>query len=262
MGSISDSNPPGDDFLIRQKRDTERAAQEQAAALTAQATTISKGGLLVKDGGSIVVQAPGSIILAGGAFAAATVSATSSVTAPTVTASSDLVSGGNAYIAGFAFTPGAFGYDITYTRQQVWMGNDGRIAWASSSREKKTDIHDAFTAGWLDPLAILDISSKMFHYRAELAKRDDPESLEYVGPDYHVAWEFGAIAEELHTLGLWQVVVYKEHWKPIGIHYDLLGLLAIEASKHIWRKHLELRADHLTLVRKVEAIEVLLGIDF
>lgn len=159
---------------------------------------------------------------------------------------------------GYIFTPLGYSYDITYTRRGAWLGNDGRLGYASSSAAKKANIRDAE----IDPEAVLAIAPRLFNYRAELAKQAED-------PSYHVATEFGAIAEELHELGLWQVVIYE--WdvhqrveavlgddgapvvdelgepvmqavgepervgepRPVGIHYEMLGLLAIEAAKHL-----------------------------
>lgn len=143
------------------------------------------------------------------------------------------VSAGSANItttSGYIVTPAGYALDITYTRRAAWLGNDGRLGWASSSREHKTNIRNAK----LDPTAILKIVPRLFNYRAEVEKHKDD-------PDYKVATEFGAIAEELHDLGLWQVVVY-EDGKPVGIHYDLLGLLAIHAAEYVWAQHLALEA--------------------
>lgn len=150
------------------------------------------------------------------------------------------VSAGSANItttSGYIVTPAGYALDITYTRRAAWLGNDGRLGWASSSREHKTNIRNAK----LDPTAILKIAPRLFNYRAEVEKHHDD-------PDYKVATEFGAIAEELHDLGLWQVVVY-EDGKPVGIHYDLLGLLAIEAAEYVWAQHQSLEAR----VAKLEA---------
>lgn len=143
------------------------------------------------------------------------------------------VSAGSANVtttSGYVFTPAGYAFDITYTRRAAWLGNDGRLGWASSSREHKTNIRDA----QLDPTAILKIAPRLFNYRAEVEKHKDD-------PAYKVATEFGAIAEELHELGLWQVVVYEDD-KPVGIHYDLLGLLAIEAAEYVWSQHQALEA--------------------
>jgi len=69
----------------------------------------------------------------------------------------------------------------------------------------------------------------MFNYRAEIEKRDDD-------PEYVVADEFGAIAEDLHDLGLGVVVDYDEAGEPRGINYQMVALLAIEAAKHVNKK--------------------------
>lgn len=163
----------------------------------------------------------------------------------TISAGSDMTT------QGFFWSPNAYNYDITYTRHQMWMGNDGRIAWASSSRSKKANIRDAE----IDPLAVLAINVRAYNYRAEIAKRDDPDSPEYVGPDYHVAEELGTIAEELHELGLWQAVEYEDHVKPVGVHDHLLGHLAIRAVQHVWQQHQDLAARHDSLLSRVEALE-------
>lgn len=168
---------------------------------------------------------------------------------------------------GYVFTPLGYAYDITYTRRGAWLGNDGRLGYASSSAAKKANIRDAA----IDPEAVLAIAPRLFNYRAELAKQAE-------NPDYHVATEFGAIAEELHELGLWQVVIYE--WdvrqaveqavdengvalvddagepvtrpvgepqrigepRPVGIHYEMLGLLAIAAAKHLQSRLLDVEA--------------------
>ena len=142
-------------------------------------------------------------------------------TTGSVTAGTTVNAGTNVNVGGYVYTPAGYGYDITYTRRSAWLGNDGRLGYASSSREKKTNIRDAK----IDPKAVLAIVPRLFKYRAEVAKnRKDP--------DYEAATEFGAIAEELHDLGLTEVVFY-EDGKPAGIHYDLLGLLAIVAAQSV-----------------------------
>jgi len=169
-----------------------------------------------------------------------------------ITAAGDITSTG-----GYLVSPAGPGFDITTGRVAAWWRtSDGRLAFASSSREKKTNIVDAD----IDPTAVLAISIRAFNYKAEIAKRDDPKSPEYVGPKYHVALEVGGIAEELHDLGLWPVVIYKDHWKPIGIHYELLGLLAIKATQYVWNEHLALRKAHNALARDVEALKKLAGL--
>ena len=149
--------------------------------------------------------------------------------AGTMSAGAVSTTGDIATSGGYVFTPAGYAYNITYSRVGAWLGNDGRLGYASSSRKTKTNI----VASDVDPEAILKVCSVLFDYRAEVAKRDDPESPEYVGPDYVVHREFGAIAEDLHDLGLGVVVDYDENGEPRGIIYPMVGLLAIEAAKHL-----------------------------
>lgn len=129
-----------------------------------------------------------------GAVQGGTVSSSS-----TVTAGSDL-RGTNLYATG------APGYNISNTRVAAWLESaTGRLGTASSSERYKQDIVPAD----IDTDAILAMQVVHFHYRAEIAKRDDPSSPYYVGPDYKVSTEVGLIAERLHELGLWQFVVYQ-----------------------------------------------------
>ncbi|MEO6116018.1 MAG: hypothetical protein ABIP33_06500 [Pseudolysinimonas sp.] len=187
----------------------------------------------------------------------------------------DVNAGGNVNVTGYVFTPAGYAFDITYTRRGAWLGNDGRLGWASSSITAK-ELLDSIAEP--DAEMILSITSHHYERKAELAKRDDPKAPTYVGPGYHVAIEWGAIAEELHTLGLWQVVIYDWTIKyqlaevldadgnqildadglvlkervgsgervgegvPVGIHYELLGLLSIIATRHVWKAHQALAA--------------------
>lgn len=129
-----------------------------------------------------------------GAVQGGTINSTS-----TVTAASDL-RGSNLYATG------APGYNISNTRVAGWLESaTGRLGTASSSERYKQDIIPAD----IDTAAILAMQVVHFHYRAEIAKRDDPTSPDYVGPDYKVSTEVGLIAERLHELGLWQFVVYQ-----------------------------------------------------
>lgn len=97
--------------------------------------------------------------------------------------------------------------NFTGTRVAAWwLTATGQGGTASSSERFKTDIE----AVGLDHLrAILSIDVVHFSYIDEVRKRDDPTFDGYVGPDYHVATNIGAIAERLHEAGLWEFVVYE-----------------------------------------------------
>jgi len=153
------------------------------------------------------------------------------VAAGILTASANLSVGGGGTIPGPFYNQYAYDNEITYGRLTAWVGNDGRLGWASSSRTRKDNIEPA----QIDPLAVLAIQPVVFNYKAELEKRAED-------PDYDVALEFGAIAEDLDELGLSVVVDYDADGSPRGINYQMLSLLAVEAAKHIWSEHQSLEA--------------------
>lgn len=134
------------------------------------------------------------------------------------------------------------GFNITGGRVTAWLENaTGRVGMATSSERYKQAIVNAAT----DPNAILGISVKYYQYNAEVAKRDDPNSPDYVGPDYHVAVNIGMIAEDLHAAGLWEFVVYQRdadgnlvldtNGQPIpdGIHYEVFGVAVLIAAQSL-----------------------------
>ena len=234
--------PSAEDDVVREQRDLARRQMENAAARTAEATTIGKGGITVKDGGSITVEAPGTIDLLGGAFSAASLTASGTVQGASVTASGTVQgatvnSTGNVTassdVGASGYLRGAAGpaFNISTTRVASWLrSSDGLVATASSSRRFKTNI----CPSGVDPLAILQIEDVLYQYIVEVRKRDDPTSEEYVGPEYHVATEIGAIAEQLNELGLWHFVYFDRNPDgtlmldadgeaiPSGIHYQML----------------------------------------
>lgn len=126
----------------------------------------------------------------------------------------------NALTAGFTSSGGvnaadlyarnAPGFNITGTRVSGWWESaTGRAGTASSSERFKSDIEEV----GLDHLrAILGVQVVHFSYTDEIRKRDDPTFDGYVGPDYHVGVNIGAIAEQLHAAGLWELVVYEHEW--------------------------------------------------
>lgn len=170
-----------------------------------------------------------------GQFSALTVGGSGATIGGPVSASGG-VSGSDLY------TSNGPGFNITAGRVAAWLQNsDGRVGTATSSRRYKTAIEDAAT----DPMAILGVSVKYYQYKAEVAKRDDPNSEGYVGPDYHVAINIGMIAEDLHEAGLWEFVVYQRDKDdnlvldengaviPDGIHYEIFGLAVLVAAQSL-----------------------------
>lgn len=117
---------------------------------------------------------------------------------------------GNVTVGGAFYSPNAYATDITWTRRQGAVGNDGRFGYVPSSRRKKT----AIVAADEERLrALLDVEPKTFRYRAQMGAGD----------------ELGLIAEELDEAGLRELVYYDETGTPEGIEYGMLSvpLLAI-----------------------------------
>jgi len=151
-----------------------------------------------------------------------------------VNATGNVVAGGN--VSGANVTGGnvfaqSLATNITAPRVTLWGRTaDGFIGTASSSRRFKMNIRDS----GIDPCAVLQIEDVLYNYIDEVRKRDDPEYEHYVGPKYRVATEIGAIAEQLHEIGLWQFVIYERDTDgslaldgsgepiPSGIHYQML----------------------------------------
>jgi hypothetical protein len=196
----------------------QRQIDEDRSARSLAASSIGAGGLTVKNGGSITVEPGGNITLQNGNFNAANVTASNNVTAGGTVQGAAVNSTGNMTAAGTVtanadvnaagYLRGALGptFNITTGRVTTWTRtSDGLVGTASSSRRFKTNIRPS----GIDPLAVIQIEDVLYEYIAEVRKRDDPTYEEYVGPEYHVATEIGAIAEQLHALGLWQFVIYE-----------------------------------------------------
>lgn len=150
---------------------------------------------------------------------------------------------------------GAYNNDITATRRGAWWRSNGDAGYASSSIHKKNLI-DGIDAP--DIMALLEAAavSTYYQYLAELDKRDNPDNPEY-DPDYHVATEWGGIAQWFDALGLWQVVVYENHSEPVAIHYEMTGMLGIESARTVWR---EFKAYREVTEARIAALEQAVGI--
>lgn len=137
--------------------------------------------------------------------------------------------------------------EVTSSRVALWGRTaDGFIGTASSSETLKTGIVDAD----IDPEVVLALGVKHYSYLAEVAKRDDPKSPDYVGPDYHVATEVGMLAEDLHKAGLWQFVVYAR--EPVLVEEPIEDDYTVPPEDGKQPNH---RAD-VRLVRKGDRLKV------
>lgn len=129
--------------------------------------------------------------------------------------------------------------NITAGRVTVWgRTSDGFLGTATSSERFKTNIRpvdiDSKSA------AICQIVVSYFEYIDEVRKRDDPDYEFYVGPHHHVGTNMGAIAEQMHELGLWEWVVYEREmvYEPGPI--DDRGQSEELFLPGVWVEHLKL----------------------
>jgi hypothetical protein len=280
-GNLAWQMPPREDDIMRRTADLQRMVREQASAQTGQAMQIGAGGILVNGGGSITIQGTGSFNTNGaisttGPFTAASVSSSGPISGDSLTITNAGSVGGNLSVGGLStggsisasagiaaatgtfngglFSTAVYSTVVSGTRTATWTQNDGTMGTSPSSIRFKTNVQPV---AWTDSRvqSILSASAKYYQYKAEVARRDDPTSPAYVGPDYHVHTELGYIAEDLHAAGLWEVVIYERDEDgspkldatgaviPFGVHYELLGIYALEAAAWLWVKLQAQQAD-------------------
>lgn len=159
--------------------------------------------------------------------------------------------------------------NITTARVTSWLQNsDGTVGTATSSERFKTHIRSMRHDPDFDGLAVLSLSIDYWSYKAEVAKRDDPDSPDYIGPGYRVATNFGPIAERAHELGLWMIVVYEreedgatlrrdENGQPIpfALHDALFGYLLAVAVQILNEKRLAQESRIDTLSARLSALD-------
>ena len=166
----------------------------------------------------------------------AKVASPGAITPTSVTASGDVTASGNVSVGGQLLDPDAVSFVITGGRYATWIETaTGRFGNTSSSRRYKQDIVPF-----------------VFHYIAEVRKRDDPTFEGYVGPDYVVALEYGLMAEDLHAAGLTPWVYYDAAGQPDSVNYTMLvvPLLAVARAERDARAALEARVSDLETLMK------------
>lgn len=130
--------------------------------------------------------------------------------------------GGNLSTSGEFRAPNAYGFDITYTRRTAWLGNDGRLGYASSAVEGKTRIEPAD----IDIAGILSLVPRSFYYRGAIRRRTSLRINE--GIDYKPVRELGLLAHEVDEVAPW-LVYHDDEGHAEGVEYAMLpvALLAI-----------------------------------
>lgn len=110
---------------------------------------------------------------------------------------------------GGLYSTDAYSFNMTGTRVAGWHQIDGHIGTASSSRRFKTNIVSSLLSDPDRAEKLLQIMTVHYNYIAEVEKRDNKDSVDYVGPEFHVHTEVGMIAEDLHEAGFWEFVIYE-----------------------------------------------------
>lgn len=102
--------------------------------------------------------------------------------------------------------------NITWTRRAAWLGDNGQLGYASSSRRHKQNIAPFdITDAQVEALQVVT-----YRYIAQVFTHGD-----------NAATEVGLIAEDLVDAGLGWAVFYDDDDEPQGINYELIGLALI-----------------------------------
>ncbi|WP_162722465.1 hypothetical protein [Microbacterium sp. PM5] len=167
------------------------------------------------------------------------------VASPGAISPATVTTSGDVQVGGQLRAPDAVTNVITSPRYSMWIETGtGRLGNTSSSRRYKQDITDAE----IDLDEFLSVVPFVFHYIAEVRKRDDPDFEEYVGPDYVVADEYGLMAEDLHSAGMTPWVYYDAEGRPDSVNYTMLvvPLLAAARAERDARQRVEEQLHALT----------------
>lgn len=138
--------------------------------------------------------------------------------------------GGNVTFGGTITSPATFSTDVgglAGSRRTMWMHDSGLFGWASSSRDRKTDIRPAN----IDAAALLSIEPKTFRYLAAIKNYDElPEDEK---PGREPLPEVGLIAQDLDEAGLGHFVDHGPDGTVEGINYTMLvvALLAVDRAQ-------------------------------
>lgn len=200
---------------------------------SAGAVTIDSGtaGITLQSDGAVDVNATGALALEGttvtlDASGAATLNATGAVaidgSSVTIGAAGSVLLNPTNYVSSDSI------YSHTSSASaNVYIDANGRLLRSTSSLRYKVDVRDAEPAP-----SILDVQPRTW------ADRNDPE-----GPRH-----FGVIAEELHDLGLGDLVVYDAEGRPDAVAYDRgwIPLVAVLREQRDQIADLTARVDALT----------------
>lgn len=222
MPNIGDQVPAGVDAVWVQLKALQQQAQ-QALSFAASAQAVSSQ-LAANVATQVAALASGGTTWHGpvsttGAVAAATVSATGAISGASL-ASSGPISSPFVYSNSVASSSG---------NRAVWMDGNGGFGYNTSSRRFKEQIETST----IDYETLMAVRVVWFKYI---------ESVERYGND-DAERHLGAIAEEVHDLGLFWMVDYDEDGLPFGLKQERFGLIGILLAQHQHRWLTTLQAD-------------------
>ena len=176
----------------------------------------------------------------------------SKIASPGAIAPTTATTSGDVQVGGKLLNPDAVSYVITTPRYTGWIETStGRHGNTSSSRRFKQDIVDA----QIDVDAFLSVVPFLFHYIAEVRKRDDPSFEEYIGPDYVVADEYGLMAEDLDAAGMTPWVYYDADGRPESVNYTMLVVPLLAAARQQQEQIASMTSAITDLLARVAALE-------
>ena len=195
-----------------------------AGALSVTGATTLTGGVTgpvaatgALSGTSLAV---GSGAIGGGAITGSSVAVTAAASSATIAVS------GNGTVGGTMVVTGQFGSIFAYTNnvsvdvgnRAVWMDNQGNLGYAASSRRFKQNIVTAD----IDYDTLMKVRVVWFKYIASVEKYGDTAAETHLG----------AIAEEIHDLGLTWLVDYDDDGQPFELKQERFGFIGILLAKH------------------------------
>lgn len=138
-----------------------------------------------------------------------------------------------------------------YTRSAVWMGYPGQVLLGYAVSRRAMKVEEGVLELTMEQMRAIPLV--MYRHKGALKRQaENPND-----PTAKAQLEVGSYAEDLHKLGLWMFVQYDGRGasaKPRGIHYELLGMVALKLGQILAERQewMELR---------LAAIESHLGIE-
>ena len=203
---------------------------------TALSSTLSVAGATTLTGGVAgPVAATGALsgasVAATGALSGASVAVTGAASSATSSTTGNASVGGTLAVTGGIGSPSVYSNNVAGTagNRAVWMDGSGNLGYNISSRRFKEQIETA----QIDYATLMRVRVVWFKYI---------QSIELYG-DELAERQLGAIAEEIHDLGLVWMVDYDEDGAPFGLKQERFGLIGILLAQQQHQMIVKLQSD-------------------